>query len=119
MGAWSAPSLHYRGVVRGGSGPKAADLAEQGPPLACSWDAGGALHETSHIERVTATMGYTDQESVEPDLRFKSPSGLLVKTTGKSLRVDTKEIWVHEVIIEEGPGKGNTFVLNLDVAEPL
>ena len=64
-------------------------------------------------------MGYAEMEDVEAGLKFRSTSGLLVETTGVSLNVDSHDINVHEVVILEGVGEGNTYFYNLDSAEPL
>ena len=66
-------------------------------------------------------MGYADTEQVEAGLRFKSASGLVVETTGKSLGVSTHGgafIHVHEVRIVEGSNVGYEFYHNLDSAKP-
>ena len=64
-------------------------------------------------------MSYAEKESIEADLRFKTPSGLIVKTTGTTVRVESRDIFVHEVVIVEGSGVGQTFLHNLDASEPL
>ena len=64
-------------------------------------------------------LSYAEMEEVEAGLKFKSTSGLLVETTGVSLNVDSHDINVHEVVILEGVGEGNTYYYNLDSAEPL
>lgn len=63
-------------------------------------------------------MAYAEQASVAPGLRFKTPSGLMVKTTGKTVNVSSHHINVHEVEIVGGPGEGSKFFLNLDYAQP-
>jgi hypothetical protein len=64
------------------------------------------------------SMAYAEQGSVAPGLPFRTPSGLVVKTTGKSLRVTSHNLYVHEVEIVQGPGEGNKFYLHLDHAQP-
>ena len=64
-------------------------------------------------------MSYAEQDSVEAGLSFKTPSGLLVKTTGTTLLIDSNGIYVHEVEIVEGVGMGSKFLHNLDKASPL
>lgn len=64
-------------------------------------------------------MGYAEQESIEAGLPFKTPSGLIVKTTGSSLYIQTVQKYVHEVVIVEGTEEGRKFFHNLDSAEPL
>ena len=63
-------------------------------------------------------MAYAGQASIVPGLRFKTPSGLVVKTTGKTVNVESHHIYVHEVEIVQGPGEGNRFYLHLDYAQP-
>lgn len=64
-------------------------------------------------------MGYTEQDSIEVGLRFKSPSGMTVETTGTTSYIDAHSMHVHEVKIVEGEWAGETFLLNLDYAELL
>lgn len=68
-------------------------------------------------------MDYAQQESVEAGLRFKTPSGVVVKTTGKTTHVQSvalpKGLYVHQVEIVEGENQGSTFLHNLDYSEPL
>ena len=63
-------------------------------------------------------MTYAESESVEAGLRFKSPSNILIETTGSTTRIDVHNMYVHEVVILEGPGEGEKFLLNLDAATP-
>ena len=63
-------------------------------------------------------MPYAEQASIAPGLRFKTPSGLVVKTTGKTVSVASNHIYVHEVEIVEGTGMGNKFYLHLDYGQP-
>ena len=92
-----------------------------------SWPAAWiSLAERSHPPRCAkskerdkeATMSYVESESVEAGLRFKSPSGILVETTGTSLHIETTGDYVHEVVIVDGPGTGDKYHLNLDAATP-
>lgn len=62
-------------------------------------------------------MGYAETDSVEAGMKFTSPSGMAVETTGTTVHVDSHDLYVHEVEILEGVGEGNKFLLNLDVAE--
>ncbi len=64
-------------------------------------------------------MSYAEMEEVEAGLKFKSASGLLVETTGVSQNIESHDINVHEVVILEGVGEGNTYLYNLDSAEPV
>lgn len=64
-------------------------------------------------------MNYSERETIEAGLRFKTSSGPVVETTGVSKHIEPVSLYVHEVVILEDPGKGNTFLHNLDSAEPL
>ncbi|MFQ5933065.1 MAG: hypothetical protein ACE5KI_00300 [Dehalococcoidia bacterium] len=64
-------------------------------------------------------MTYAEMDSIEAGQRFKSPSGLIVETTGNTSSIDVHQIYVHEVKIVEGEYAGEVFLLNLDYAEPL
>ena len=64
-------------------------------------------------------MKYSERESIEAGLRFKTSSGPIVETTGVSKYIEPVALYVHEVVILEDPGKGNTFLHNLDAAELL
>ena len=64
-------------------------------------------------------MKYSERATIEAGLRFKTSSGPVVETTGVSKYIEPVALYVHEVVILENPGKGNTFLHNLDAAEPL
>jgi hypothetical protein len=64
-------------------------------------------------------LSYAESESVEAGLKFKTRSGLMVETTGETLLVDSNDLYVHEVEIQEGVGQGNRYYHNLDAAEPI
>lgn len=64
-------------------------------------------------------MGYAETESVETGLRFKTRAGLVVETTGETQHIESTDVFVHEVVIVEGPGQGNKYFHNLDAAERL
>ncbi len=64
-------------------------------------------------------MNYAEMESVDPGLKFKTISGLMVETTGNSDYVDATDVHVHEVVILEGVGEGNKYLYNLDTGELL
>ena len=68
-------------------------------------------------------MTYAEMNSVEPGLRFKTQCGLVVQTTGKALKVTPHAkpagLQTHEVMVAEGPHKGNVFWHNLDAAQAL
>jgi hypothetical protein len=63
-------------------------------------------------------MKYSEMTSIEAGLKFKSPSGILVETTGTTQHIASHRIYVHEVAIAAGPDQGQKFLLNLDVAQP-
>ena len=62
-------------------------------------------------------MSYAESSEVESGLRFKSPNGILVETTGSTVHIPSHEMYVHEVVIVEGIGKGEKYLLNLDAAK--
>ena len=64
-------------------------------------------------------LNYSEMDSVEPGLKFKTISGLMVETTGNSDYVDATDVHVHEVVILEGVGEGNKYLYNLDTGELL
>ena len=64
-------------------------------------------------------MKYSEMDSIEPGLKFKTLSGILVETTGVTEHIESTEVHVHEVVITEGVGEGNKYLHNLDSAEPL
>ena len=76
----------------------------------------GTLYETGRRGR---TLKYSETETVEPGLRFKTKSGILVETTGVTNYVESTDVFVHEVKITEGVGEGNKYLYNLDTAEEL
>ena len=51
-------------------------------------------------------------------MKFESPSGMSVETTGNTLHIPAHDMYVHEVVILEGVGQGSKFYLNLDAAKP-
>ncbi len=64
-------------------------------------------------------MAYAEQNSVAQGLRFKTLAGLVVQTTGSTTRIESVNIYVHEVEIVEGPSQGRKYLHNLDYAEPV
>ena len=64
-------------------------------------------------------MKYAEMKSIDPGLKFQTPSGLVVETTGATLHVASNSLYVHEVEVAEGTDKGQKFFLNLDVAKTL
>ena len=60
---------------------------------------------------------YAEMQSIQPGLRFKSPSGLLIETTGTTQRIASHSMYVHEVAVVDGPRQGQKFLLNLDYAQ--
>ena len=65
------------------------------------------------------TLKYSEMESIEAGLKFKTISGIMVETTGTTVHVESEEVHCHEVVITEGVGEGNKYLHNLDSAEPL
>ena len=64
-------------------------------------------------------MKYSEMNSIEPGLSFKTIGGLIVETTGQTQSIHAVEVCVHEVVIVEGVGEGNKYLHNLDSAEKL
>ena len=64
-------------------------------------------------------MKYSEMESLEPGLKFKTRSGIMVETTGVTVHVESTSVYAHEVVITEGLGQGNKYLHNLDSAEQL
>ncbi len=64
-------------------------------------------------------MAYAEQTSVKAGLKFKTRAGLVVETTGVSHHVESNGVYVHEVVILEGQGKGYKYLHNLDSAQPV
>ena len=62
-------------------------------------------------------MKYSETETVEAGIRFKTRAGLVVETTGVTMHVESTDVFVHEVQIVEGTGQGNRYYHNLDAAE--
>ena len=62
-------------------------------------------------------MKYSEMDSIEPGIKFKTLSGLVVETTGVTVHIESTEVHVHEVVITEGVGEGNKYLHNLDSAE--
>ena len=64
-------------------------------------------------------LKYSEMESIEKGLKFKTPSGIMVETTGVTVHVESTDVQCHEVVITEGVGEGNKYLHNLDHAEAL
>ena len=64
-------------------------------------------------------MKYAEMDSVEAGIKFKTVSGIMVETTGSTTLVDSHDVYVHEVVITEGVGEGETYLYNLDAGEQL
>lgn len=64
-------------------------------------------------------LKYSEMNSIEQGLRFKTIGGLIVETTGQTQSIDSVQVHVHEVVIVEGVGEGNKYLHNLDSAEQL
>ena len=62
-------------------------------------------------------MKYAEMDSVEAGLKFKTISGIMVETTGSTTLVDSHDVYVHEVVITEGVGEGETYLYNLDAGD--
>jgi hypothetical protein len=62
---------------------------------------------------------YAEMANIGAGLKFKSPSGLLVETTGSTQHVASHHLYVHEVVVVEGSNQGQKFLLNLDYAQAL
>ena len=52
-------------------------------------------------------MGYAEEGSIDSGLQFETKSGLKVETTGVTVEVESHDMFVHEVVILDGVGKGN------------
>ena len=61
-------------------------------------------------------MKYSEAESIESGLRFKTVGGAVVETTGQTLFIESVNVHVHDVVIVEGTGEGNHYLHNLDSA---
>lgn len=64
-------------------------------------------------------LKYSEMESIDAGLKFKTISGIMVETTGVTEHVESTDVHVHEVQITEGVGEGNKYLHNLDSAELL
>lgn len=64
-------------------------------------------------------MKYAEMENIESGVRVRSPSGLVVETTGNTQHIEAVGVYVHEVVIVEGANEGEKFLLNLDSTQPL
>ena len=64
-------------------------------------------------------MKYSESDSIEAGLRFKTSGGAIVETTGVTQKIESNDIYVHEVAIAEGTGQGYKYLHNLDNAEKL
>ncbi len=64
-------------------------------------------------------MKYSEMPSIEAGLKFKTQSGLIVETTGVTQNIEAHSLYVHEVVIVEGTGKGYKYLYNPDNAQKL
>lgn len=64
-------------------------------------------------------MKYSETDTIEAGLRFKTYGGAIVETTGVTEKVESNDLYVHEVAIAEGTGQGYMYLHNLDNAEKL
>lgn len=60
---------------------------------------------------------YAEMQSIDAGIKFKTRGGLVVETTGVSQQIESVDVNVHEVVIVEGEGQGEKYLLNLDYAE--
>lgn len=77
----------------------------------------GMMEEDIENIVLETEMGYAETEDVDAGMKFTSPSGLQIETTGTTVYVESHDMYVHEVEILEGVGQGNRFLLNLDSAK--
>ena len=64
-------------------------------------------------------MKYSEMESIDSGLKFKTIGGVLVETTGQSEFIESVNVHVHNAVILDGIGQGNHYLHNLDSAELL
>ena len=64
-------------------------------------------------------MKFSEMETIDAGLKFKTISGAIVETTGVTLHVESNDLYAHEVVITEGVGEGEKYLHNLDSAESL
>ena len=64
-------------------------------------------------------LKYSEMDSVEQGLRFKTVSGIVVETTGVTEHIESTDVYAHEVVVTEGAGEGNKYLHNLDSARQL
>ena len=62
---------------------------------------------------------YSEMDTIDPGLLFKTKGAILVKTTGTTLHIESTDVYVHEVEITEGEGQGDKYLHNLDTAKEL
>jgi len=62
---------------------------------------------------------YSETTKVDAGLKFKTVGGTIVQTTGNTQKIEAHNLYVHEVEIIEGTGKGYKFLHNLDNAQKL
>ena len=65
------------------------------------------------------SLKYSESDSIEAGLRFKTYGGSIVETTGVTEKIESHNISVHEVVVSEGSGQGYKYLYNLDNAEKL
>ncbi len=64
-------------------------------------------------------MKYSEMNSIQAGQKFKTQSGLVVETTGVTQHIESHSLYVHEVVIVDGTGKGYKYLYNLDNAQKL
>ena len=64
-------------------------------------------------------LKFSEMDSIEAGLRFKTVGGAIVETTGATQNIDVRGVFVHEVSIVEGLGQDYKYFHNLDSAQKL
>ncbi len=77
------------------------------------------FREAKHRSYGSKELKFSEMDSIDEGLKFKTISGIMVETTGVTVYVESTEVQVHEVVITEGVGEGNKYLHNLDSAEQL
>lgn len=62
---------------------------------------------------------YSETPKVEAGQKFKTVGGAVVQTTGNTQKIESHNLYVHEVEIVDGVGKGYKYLHNLDNAQKL
>lgn len=64
-------------------------------------------------------LKYAEMDAMDPGVRFKTKSGIMVETTGVTMHIESTDVFVHEVVITEGEGQGDKYLYNLDTGEKI